>query len=199
VRLDGRAVPTCGRHIVQQASQGRPVVLRAASSAVIFGLVTGVAILFVGDSVVRGAWPLAAQAAGPAALIVWAAWLLLVRPSIRVQTDRAVVVNIGRITEVPWAHIGEIRRRLQLVLDLDGGGRLECWGSPFPQRAGVNRTAGGREPVVDAPLDLLRAAWLSAAGDATAPVVRRADALALGIGAAALAATICSITLGGIQ
>ncbi|CAN5182257.1 hypothetical protein BH11ACT3_BH11ACT3_02640 [soil metagenome] len=184
---------------MQQASQDRPVVLRAPSSAVVFGLVAAVAVVFVGDAVVRGAWSLAAQAAGPAALAVWAAWLLLVRPSIRLESDRAVVVNVGRVTEVPWSRVADIRRRLQLVLDLEDGSRVECWGSPFPTRAGVNRNATSADVAApDTALTVLRSAWLSGSHDTTLPVVRRADALALGIGAAALAATIFSITAGSI-
>lgn len=152
--------------------------LRAGSSVVAFAFVAGAVALLLGDAVIRGSWLVAARGAGPGALVLWAAWLLLVRPSVRLLPDRAVVTNVGRITEVPWGRIVEIRRKLQLVLELDDGRRIEAWGSPF-----ADRKAGSDDPALTA----VRGAWLSADGAGSSDVVlRRPDTVALLIGAAAL-------------
>jgi hypothetical protein len=159
------------------------VTLRAGSSAVVFGLIAAGAVLLTVDALMKGAWDVAARTAGVAAVIVWAAWLLLLRPSIRVQPDRAVVVNVGRITEIPWNRVVDIRRRLQLILDLDDGRSVEAWGSPFVSKRAT--------PGEDSALTALRSAWSSASGGDGA-VVRRTDAVALVIGAAAVvAAAVC--------
>jgi hypothetical protein len=157
------------------------VTLRAGQSVVAFALVAGVAVLLVANAALGGRWSEAAAIAGTGVLVVWAAWMLLVRPSIRVRPDRAVVVNVGRVTEVPWSRVVDIKRRLQLVLELDDGRSVECWGSPFP-----NRRSRAEDPAAD----VVRAAWLSADSVAVGPVVRRVDILALTLGAVALAAAV---------
>jgi hypothetical protein len=149
----------------------------------VFGLVAAGAVLLTGDALVKGAWDAAARTAGVAAVVVWAAWLLLLRPSIRVRPDRAVVVNVGRITEIPWSRVVDIRRRLQLILDLDDGRSVEAWGSPFVSKRAT--------PGEDSALTALRSAWSSAASS-DAAVVRHPDVPALVAGAAAvIAAVIC--------
>lgn len=167
--------------------------LRAGSSALVFALVAGGAILLVGDAVIRGSWAISARVAGPALLIVWAAWILLFRPSIRVLSDRAVVVNVGRITEIPWARVVDIRRRLQLIFDLDDDRSVEAWGSPFPKRKLVGKTAQTEDD--DPSASVLRSAWRSGAEQTGAkePVIRRVDVLALTIGAVALVAATASL------
>lgn len=148
--------------------------------------------MLLGDALVRGSWVAVARLAGPALLVVWAAWMLLVRPSIRVLRDRAVVVNIGRITEVPWVRVIDIRRRLQLVLDLDDGRSLEAWGSPFPPRGLAGRR--GQTTQDDPAASVLRAAWQSGLeSDADASVIRRPDLTALALGGVAAVAAAASL------
>jgi len=169
--------------------------MRAGSSVVAFAFVAVAVALLLGDAVIRGSWLVAARASGVALLVLWAAWLLLIRPSIRVLPDRAVVTNVGRITEVPWSRIVAVRRRLQLILDLDDGRRVEAWGSPFPKRRLAGRSAASEAD--DPAATALRAAWLSGDDSSSAIVVRRADTLALLIGAGALAAAILTLTWAG--
>ena len=148
----------------------------------------------LGDAVIRGAWPTAARVAGVGALVIWAAWMLLVRPSIRVLPDRAVVINVGRITELPWSRVVDIRRRLQVIFDLDDDQHVEAWGSPFVSRRPLGPSARpfDRDPA----LTLLRSRWTSAGRAATAEaVVRRVDVIALLAGAAALAALVLSLAV----
>jgi hypothetical protein len=96
----------------------------------------------------------------------------------------------------------DIRRRLQLVLDLEDGHHVEAWGSPFvprqilPRRAlRGNAPAAPYRPGADDPsLAELRAAWMSGTDDmSVAPVVRRVDTTALLIGAAAVVACVLSL------
>ncbi len=150
-------------------------------------------LLLLGDAVIRGSWAVAARGAGPGLLVVWAGWMLLIRPSIRILPDRAVITNLGRVTEVPWPRIVDIRRKLQLVLDLDDGRRVEAWGSPFAPKRPVSKT---REQGTDDALISLRAAWMSGASAAVhGEVVRRVDGVALVIGAAVLLAMIVSLVV----
>lgn len=166
--------------------------LRAGSSAAVFAVVCLVVLALLGDAAVRGDLPVAIRIAGVGALVVWAAWMLLVRPSIRVRPDRAVVVNLGRITEVPWGRIVDIRRRLQLIFDLDDGRSLEAWGSPFPKRKLVGKTAQNEDD--DPSARVLRSAWRSGVEQSGgAAIVRRPDVLALSIGAAALVVAAVSV------
>jgi hypothetical protein len=169
------------------------VTLRAGSSAVVFAVVVIAVVLLTGDAVLKGAWPVAARTAGIGALVVWVAWMLLWRPSIRVLPDRAVVVNVGRIAEVPWTRVVDIRRRLQLILDLDDGQRVEAWGSPFPRRRPIGPSA--RTDDRDPGLMALRGAWAGAAPEAGA-VVRRTDVHALLIGVAAVLALVLGLAVG---
>ena len=159
---------------------------------VAFAFIAVAVSVLLGDAAVRGSWSDAARGAGPAALAVWAGWLLLVRPSIRVLPDRAIVFNVGRITEVPWTRVVDIRRRLQLIFDLDSGRSLEAWGSPFLSKRSSARTSAAADPV----LDVLRGAWMSARDGEDAPVVRRPDTIALVLGGAAVVAALLSIAVG---
>jgi hypothetical protein len=158
-------------------------------------VVAGVTLVLLGDAVIRGAWPTAARVAGVGALVIWAAWMLLLRPSIRVLPDRAVVINVGRVTELPWSRVVDIRRRLQVIFDLDDGQHVEAWGSPFVSRRPLGPSARpfDRDPA----LTLLRSRWASAGPAAVSPeaVVRRVDVTALLVGAAALAALVLSLAV----
>lgn len=169
--------------------------LRAVQSVVVFVVVAVALVLFLGDLVLKGDWRQTALVAGPMAFGAWLAWLLLIRPSIRVQSDRAVVINVGRITEVPWSAVADIRRRLQLIFDLEDGRTLEAWGSPFPKRDRPGKAADA-----DTALAVLRSAWQSApdaSGSAAVAVTRRPDTVALAVGALALAALVLSLTAVG--
>ena len=160
---------------------------------VAFAFVVGAVLLLLGDAVIRGSWEVAARGAGPGALVVWAAWMLLVRPSIRVLPDRAIITNVGRITEVPWPRVVDIRRKLQLLFELDDGRRVEAWGSPFPRK---RRTEKSRDQVEDEALSVVRGAWMSGASAAShGEVVRRVDGVALVIGAGVLLAMIVSLVV----
>jgi hypothetical protein len=160
---------------------------------VVFAVVAVVVTLLLGDALLHGAWAVAARTAGVGALVVWVAWMLLWRPSIRVLPDRAVVVNVGRIAEVPWTRVVDVRRRLQLILDLEDGRSVEAWGSPFPRRRPIGPSA--RPDDRDPSLTALRSAWAGAAPE-SGVVVRRVDVRALLVGAAAVLALVLGLAVG---
>jgi hypothetical protein len=175
-----------------------PAAPRPGSSLVAFWAVTGFAILLVGDSLLRADWQLFSVSVAPAGLVVWVAWTILYRPIIRFGDDALIVVNPGRIIEVPWRRIRSASQRFQVVLDLDDGSRVTCWGSPFPEKPGVRRPtpAESRQPRPGREIaGAIEAARNSASGAAAdGPVRRRWDVVPLAIGAALVIG--CLVDLG---
>jgi hypothetical protein len=177
------------------------VSLRATSSLVTFWVVVGAAAVGITDAVLRGSWPVLLHALAPIAFGAWIAWSLLYLPSIRIEADGLVVVNLARIFSLPWNRIRDIRRRFQLVIELDDGSIVECWGGPFPSRTGARRAEARADPSsVDPALNLLRSALSRAqvrqhSSPQVAPVARRWDVRSLSIGAVLLVLTALSATL----
>lgn len=197
-------------------SQG-VVVLRALSSQIAFWALAVVAGFFIVDAVLRGRLDVAARTTGVALLMVWACWVFLVRMSVRLDASALTARNLLRWVRVPWARVTDIERRAQLVVLVDDGTAVSCWGSPFAPRAGVRSAhgraggsaeaitrvlpAGGRPPneaarrsgpAVDSALEIVRTAWLghpAAAGEIT----RGWDLPALMIGAVCLIAAVVAV------
>ncbi|QAY61002.1 hypothetical protein ET475_14065 [Microbacterium protaetiae] len=153
--------------MMKDLDAGGAVVLRATSSLVAFIALAGAGALFVGDALLRGRWELGLRVAGVFLFVLWAAWVFLVRMSIRFDRAGVSARNLLRVIDVPWGRIVSIERHAQLRLVLDDGGAVECWGSPFAPRAGRHRGA----EVSDTALELLRTAWQSSS--ATGGDVRR--------------------------
>jgi hypothetical protein len=165
--------------VTKNASEGVAVVLRATSSVVTFFAVAAIAVLFTGDAALRGRWDVALRAAGVFLLVLWAAWVVLVRMSIVAGRKTVTARNLLRYTAVPWGRVVAVERRAQLRLILDDDSWVECWGSPFPPRTARARSS---QPTGDAGLETLRTAWQ--AGDGGTGAVRRGwDVPALLIGA----------------
>jgi hypothetical protein len=152
---------------------------RPSSSLIAFWAVLGVAVLFLGDSVVRGNWHVVSLAVAPIGLIVWAAWIFLYRPRISFDRDTIVVVNPGRILEIPWQRVSGVRQRFQILLELDDGSTVTCWGSPFPEKPGRYRpTPESRRATGGGIVEPLDAARVRAEGRSIdVAVVRRVDLL----------------------
>jgi hypothetical protein len=197
---------------------GKTVVLRALSSLIAFWALTGLAAVFVVDAAVRGRWDVALRTVGVVLFVLWAAWLFLVRMSVRLDAGALTARNLLRWVRVPWARVVDIERRAQLTVELDDGRRIECWGSPFAPRRGVRGpTSGGQAmPTVtaatnpfgpalggasglrgggtarDAGLEAARSMWLSASA-ADGPVTRGWDIPALVAGAVCLVCAVVAI------
>jgi hypothetical protein len=179
----------------------RVVVLRATSSLVTFWIVVGAAALGTIDVIARGFGGAALHALAPIGLGIWVAWFLLYRPSIRIESDALVVVNLGRITALPWRSILDIRRRFQVIVELENGSIVECWGGPFPGRTGLRRAGTQSDPSsIDPTLTVLRSALIRALAreskvNSGASVIRRWDSWSLGIGAILVVLTAVSSAL----
>lgn len=168
---------------------------RPGSSLVAFWAVVAVAVLLVGEALLQGDLRVFAEAVAPAALVIWIIWMIVLRPHIAFDADHVVVTNPGRIIEIPWQRAVEVRQRLQIVIDLDDGSTVTCWGSPFPEKPGRRRATAEsrREADVAGPLeDARRAANLR---QRDAQVVRRWDAVSLAVGAACVVLCIAVFAL----
>ena len=171
---------------------------RASSSLAAFWAVAGFAALLVGDAVVRGDLRLAVEWGAPAALAVWVAWLILYRPQVRFDQTGLVVLNPLRISTVPWTRVAAVTQRFQLVLELDDGSHITCWGSPFPEKPGLRRPNSAkstdRAPLgAAAALEVMRSRAISSAVE---PGVRRGwDLRAVAIGVALVAALLAELAL----
>jgi hypothetical protein len=106
------------------------VVLRAQSGWWIGGLVAVIFVFFVVDAVVRGALPFALQSLPWMLLILWAIYLLLVRPAIILVPGEIEVVNVLRRHIIPWSDVEHVGSRYQVVVYLLDGRRFVSWGAP---------------------------------------------------------------------
>ena len=169
-----------------KSAPGFTSVPRPTSSLVAFWAVTGFGVLLLGDAVLRGDWHLVAVASGPTALVIWVLWMVLYRPSIRFDARGLTVRNPGRVIEVPWSRVRSVSQRFQVVLELDDGSHVTCWGSPFPEKPGLRRPSADAvrhaRPGGDvvAALDAVMAS--SQGGGVDARVQRRWDRLPLAAG-----------------
>ncbi len=180
---------------VPQGGSALSSVPRPQSSLVAFWAAVGIAVVLVGDSLIQGDLTFVARSAPLAALGVWVLWVILYRPRIAFGAERVVVHNPGRVIDIPWARASAVRQKLQIVIELDDGSSVTCWGSPFPDKPGrVRPTAATRRAAdVAAPLEAARAA--AGGGAADRPVSRRWDTPALVIGGVLVVASILAIAL----
>ena len=170
---------------------------RPGSSLVSFYAVVLIAVVLVGDSAINGEWRTVEVTLAPALLVVWAAWILLFRPSIRFDRETVTVHNPLRVIRVPWARVSAVSQRFQVVLELDDGKKVTCWGSPFPEKPGARRQTPARAgrallaTDVASKLESARASVRSGSSDTQ--VVRRFDLVAVVVGAIVLLA--CAVEL----
>jgi hypothetical protein len=184
-------------------------VIRAGSPLVTFWLVVVCVVFLLGDAALRRDGAVFGISVAPCLLAVWGAWVLFLRPCVVLTPDSITARNIGRVVEMPWGQVEDARLRFGLVVDLVGGGHVNCWGGPFAARPGVARRSvlarrGGEPdtPSLDAGEAALRAVQavhdeaLVAAADPVraavlnAPVSRRWDTIPLVIGAVLVVAVV---------
>lgn len=128
------------RHLTVGAP-GR-LVLRAGSGVGLWVVVVAFCVFLLGDALVRGAFPLAASALPWLTLIVWAVFLLLVRPCVVLDDSGITVVNVLRVHHAPWSAVETVRSRFQVRVELVDGRVFRSWGAP-------SSTTGGRSDAVD--------------------------------------------------
>ncbi|MDY0911137.1 PH domain-containing protein [Microbacterium sp. CFBP9034] len=117
-------------------------------------------------SLVVWAWPIV--------LVAWLAWILYVRPYVRIHEGFIEIGNVFRTHRVPWGDVADVDSRYALTIHTTGGRSIRAWAAPAPgarqamttRRDEVARTPG--EGDTRRPAD----AEGTASGDATA-LVRR--------------------------
>jgi len=176
-----------------QPAAGRGTTLRATSSAVSFWAAVAIAVVFMGDAAVRGAWSVVAAWLPLTGFVVYLAWLVLYRSSLRVETYRLTVINLARVHTAPWARIMRVAHGPQILLELDDGTTLTCWGGPFPPRPG--RESRGQE---QSQVQRLLEARCDGAAATDEPVRHRWDVPVLAVGAIlAVAAVVAPLMVSG--
>lgn len=126
-----------------------PVVLRPRGGQVLAGIAVAVCaggIVFIGvtDGLVglaRWGWPIA--------FLAWSAWLLYMRPGVRVTDGFVELDNIVRAHRVPWSAITDVESRYALTLVTADGRRVQAWAAPAPgarQALSVRREEVSRTP-----------------------------------------------------
>ena len=109
------------------------------------GLVVALGLALLVDAAVRGRWDVVLQALGPIAVVVWAVWVLMVRPTVVVQPDRLTVTNPLRVVELPWGAVADVRMRYQIVVEADRHAQGDLLGRPdpaAPEARAARRAAG---------------------------------------------------------
>jgi hypothetical protein len=173
--------------------------LRSGSSAVVFWIGTVVLGIVVVVPLVSGQWRVAVFAIAPALFLIWALWIALYRPAVRYDSDRAVVINIGRTHVLPWPRVSHIRQGIGLKFELVGGGEITAVGVPPPRRTGNVASFFDRRtrPVQDVTREAeLLESVRTAAAPGEAPVVSRWEVVPLVIGAVLLVAIAVEVLIG---
>ncbi len=127
-----------------------PVTLRPRGGMIIAAIalvITAAALVFI---VVDGGLLELARWAWPVVLLGWGAWLLYLRPFVRVSEGFVEVSNIVRTYRVPWSDIETIESRFALTIRTRSGRTIRAWAAPAPgarqalstQRADVAHTPG---------------------------------------------------------
>jgi hypothetical protein len=173
--------------------------LRTGSSAVVFWIGTVVLAIVVVVPLFSGQWRLSAFAIAPVLFLIWALWIALYRPAVRYDSDRAVVINIGRTHVLPWPQVSGVRQAIGLQFELVGGGRITAVAVPPPRRTGNVASFFDRRtrPVQDVTRDAeLLESVRRAAAPGTEPVSSRWEVVPLVIGAVLLIAIVVEVLIG---
>jgi len=154
---------------------------RSRGGVVMLVICAVLAVVLLGDAVVRAGLGSALLLAPWVLLALWAVYVVGVASSIRLQTGGVLVQNLLRRTFAPWPRVQKIAMRWQIEITLDDGRVLTCFGGPArsrPQRLGPGRTREDANGPADDLVAAMRKA--KAAGEASdAPVRRSWDVPAL--------------------
>ncbi|MFS0732617.1 PH domain-containing protein [Microbacterium sp. 1P10UB] len=158
---------------------------RATSGTIALIAAGVVALLLLGDAVVRAGWAQMLLLAPWVLLVVWLIYVAMYASAIETDAAGATVQNFLRRTRVPWAKVQDIRLRYQVVFDLDDGRQLKAYGGPVAGRPVRDRGRMGfqmrREPPALRELALIQEQWETAReqGAPDTPVTRSWDLPAL--------------------
>ncbi|AZS37233.1 hypothetical protein CVS47_01865 [Microbacterium lemovicicum] len=158
---------------------------RATSGTIALIAAGVVALLLLGDAVVRAGWGQMLLLAPWVLLVVWLIYVSMYASAIETDAAGATVQNFLRRTRVPWAKVQDIRLRYQVVFELDDGRLFKAYGGPVAGRPVRDRGRMGlqmrREPPALRELSLIQEQWETAREQGTpdTPVTRSWDILAL--------------------
>lgn len=140
-------------------SSPQRIVLRGTSGYWFCGIAALIMIVLLADAALRGAWDVVTTALPWMVLIVWAMYLVLVRPAVIVEPELLRVRNIFRDHDIAWKSITDFGTRFQLTIFLEGGRKIAAWGGPKITVGRPKLGSKGHEP---APLadDVIRDARL---------------------------------------
>ncbi|MFT4030369.1 MAG: PH domain-containing protein [Protaetiibacter sp.] len=95
--------------------------LRDTRSTVTFWVGVAVLALLAIDFAVVQNWALLAVSLPFLLFSAWALWIMLLRPRVRYDSERARVINFFRSHELPWPRVATVRQRLNLMFELEDG------------------------------------------------------------------------------
>jgi hypothetical protein len=107
-----------------------PTVIRSTSGYWLTGALTIVVIIFSIDATVRGDLGYFLATMPWELLAIWLLFVTLVRPRILVYPGRLRVINLLRSHDIAWSAIGHLGGRYQLIISLQDGRKISCWGAP---------------------------------------------------------------------
>ena len=192
-------------------------VLRALSGSVALIVTGAIALVLLGDALVRAGILEMLRLAPWVLLAVWGVYVLIYASHIAFDARGATVQNYLRVTRLSWHDVQDLSLRWQVVFTLSDGTAVTAYGGPVvgrPGRAGRRDGDRGRRREEDerraVPAALrefgeLRDAWHQAesevpsAGASRARAVRSWDVPALiALAVIVIGAVIASLSTGGL-
>lgn len=180
-------------------------VFRGASATIVMIVSAVIALVLLGDAVIRAGIVVGLLLAPWVLLVLWGVYVFAYVSDVQTDASGVRVQNVLRIIEVPWSEIEDVALRWQLELHLRDGTVVRSFGGPsagrprrLPRRPDVPGQAADPPAMRDA--DIIREQWQTAvATDAPAGAVRRSwDVWALGALVILIAwAAVALLTTGG--
>ncbi|PZQ88105.1 MAG: hypothetical protein DI534_11560 [Leifsonia xyli] len=129
----------------RSSSADHSYLLRDTSSTVIFWVAVGIMALLLADFAFIGEYELLATAVPFMLFLGWAIWVLLLRPRVRYDTERARVISFFRSYQLPWPQVAAVRQRLNLLFELEDGRVIVAYAVTASRGSGaIVRTLTGR-------------------------------------------------------
>ncbi|WP_461476286.1 PH domain-containing protein [Microbacterium sp. HJ5] len=193
-----------------------PVTFRPRGSQILAWAAIGVCALGLVFIAVTEGVPALLLWSWPIVLVAWLAWIVYVRPYVRVNEAFIEVGNVFRTHRVPWSDVADVDSRYALTVTTTGGRSIRAWAAPAPSARQAMSTR--REEVAAVPGDgdfrrpadaegtpsgdaaaIVRRTLLqyrrSGAGDAVGGTVSMLNVAVIAVTAVLLAAAVLSLAL----